>query len=452
MLRLIANFVLLFFLSNLHTAYAGQEITITSSSGTKLNPAKLALDGLTSGNSFWESLSGYPISILWDMPSHINLSQYMISSGDSEPERMPEKWILEGSNDQKKWKLLDQRNVQPWKKNELRTFNISQNEKYVYYRMTFLSGFQEGDGIFRIFEITLDKPLRAMPTKTNPTDTTFSPDNQFQLHSDGVLEWPGKLRISKSGERNGLPSFEDGQTRAQPGGSIVIQPHGDLMRGAIDMLPTAGKTPDTGAYAEITLHRQVPSEKGFDMVSFAALARDDLPFGILLEKHGNGEPRPFIFMNFSEDIEFRTAKFNEPLRITSKGTVQIGRKRGSGSTLKLQNNDPRQVDALFIERDDPQKTGKFDSDFFKITAKSRDGKLINRYDWRLQTKVVDDGSSFVLSASRDGTSSKAKIIVRDNGVIELPTIGAGIALRSPNGTRWLLKIDNEGNIKTSRFQ
>ena len=88
-----------------------------------------------------------------------------------------------------------------------------------------------------------------------------------------MFEWSGRLRISKSGEGSGLPPFEDGRTRAQPVCSMVIQPQGNLMRGAIDLFPTSGNAPDTGALGELTLHRKVPDADGYDMISFAALAR-----------------------------------------------------------------------------------------------------------------------------------------------------------------------------------
>ncbi len=437
----------LFFVTFSHAHAGVSEILGTDS--TAENPVEKAFDGGTSAGSFWEAVSPfifsvYPLSATLVYDQQVLWESYTVSSGDSEPNRMPSSWKLEGSVDNNNWYTLDQRTKQPiWSKNEQRTFAFNTPNKYLFYRLTFSEGYADGGGVFRIFEIK--------PNLKNAQDMSVAAINQkFRIQPGGVMEWPGALRISKSAGDSGLPNFEDGRTRAQPGGTLVIQPQGDLMRNAIDMLPTSGTAPDTGAHAEITLHRRTPDAKGYDMVSFAALARDDLPFGILLEYYGEGEAKPFVFMNFSENAEFTQARFQEPLRITKNGTVQIGRKRGVGSTGKLENNDPAQVDALFIEREDPLTQGNFDSDYFKITAKNRNQTGVQRYDWRMNVQVDPIGSSLVIDASQTGSESPAKISFHSDGTLELMEKGAGIILNSPNGQRWLLTVDDQGQIITNK--
>src|SRR5437879_2107783 len=91
--------------------------------------------------------------------------------------------------------------------------------------------------------------------------------HQFNLQPGGVLEWPNKLRISHGGgASSGLPP-RDGAVRAQPGGNIVLQPQGDYMRCAIDLLPTRGKQADMDAIGEFTIHRVLPTATTQEMIS-----------------------------------------------------------------------------------------------------------------------------------------------------------------------------------------
>jgi hypothetical protein len=136
------------------------------------------------------------------------------------------------------------------------------------------------------------------------------------------------------------------------------------------------------------------------------------------------------------------------LRITEDGTVQIGRKRGVGSTARLLNNDPTQVDALFMEREDPLEPGSYNSDFFKITAKSRQGTIIKRHDWRLNVQLGKQGSSLVVGFAQNEAESEARISFHENGAVELLGPGAGLILRSPGGGRWHLTVDDRGQLTT----
>ncbi len=38
--------------------------------------------------------------------------------------------------------------------------------------------------------------------------------------------------------------------------------------------------------------------------------------------------------------------------------------------------------------------------------------------------------------------------VTNSGDIELPTPGAGVILKSPNGKRWRLTVSDEGSVRT----
>jgi hypothetical protein len=453
MVKLVKNLLdlkflsVLLFIASLLTTVSGSalELLNTNESATK-HPASHAFDGSAKQDDFWESSLNSPVAITWKQDQPI--ISYALLSGDSEPSRMPTAWILEGGDNAKHWVVLDkQENQSPWKMNEKRIYKLSHSASHLLYRLTFLkTSVPEGqDNILRIFEI-IPNPETAKPISKS-TSVNSEP---FLLHPYGTLEWPGSLRISKSGEGSGLPPFEDGRTRAQPGGSLVIQPQGDLMRGAIDLLPTSGEIPDTGALGELTLHRKVPDADGYDMISFAALAREDLPFGMLLENHGKGGARPFIFMTMAEDKEFTQARYYEPLRITKEGTVQIGRKRGFGSTAKLENNDHTQVDSLFLEREDPRSAGQYSSDFFRITAKTlHDGK-IHRYDWRMNVQLKKNRSSLVVSAPTKNSKATLHAAFHDNGTLELLTPGAGIILQSPKGNKWQISVNEEGELITKK--
>ncbi len=67
------------------------------------------------------------------------LTKYSIVSGNDVPERDPSDWVLQASNDQKNWTLLDRRTKQPqWaKRKQAKSFQFSNTTPYKYYRFVF---------------------------------------------------------------------------------------------------------------------------------------------------------------------------------------------------------------------------------------------------------------------------------------------------------------------------
>lgn len=264
----------------------------------------------------------------------------------------------------------------------------------------------------------------------------------FQLQRGGVLLWPGKLRLGHGGgEGSGLPPIA-GNVRAQPGGNLVLQPLGDYMRNAIDLLPTAGKTPDLDALAEITLHRRHPTADTQEMLSLSALAHKQGVYGLVVEAHGEGKLRPLVFMVVKGGLRNPAEGFSaEAMRITEEGTTAFGLQRHGGPLT-------RPVDSIAVEQPNPEQAGQYDSDHVKWVGKSRDGKQVHRVDWRANVRVENQAgkSTFALSSSVDEQRRASRLELHDNGDIELPTPGAGVILKSPNGKRWRLTVNDMGEL------
>jgi hypothetical protein len=116
------------------------------------NAANL-VDGNLTGGSFWEdSTSPYPAWCKYDFgsPSAAIVVEYSLSSGDSEPGRMPRDWNFQGSHNDSAWDTLDTRSSETgWGSQETRRFSISAPAAYRYYRMYATAG---NNAILRMFE------------------------------------------------------------------------------------------------------------------------------------------------------------------------------------------------------------------------------------------------------------------------------------------------------------
>src|SRR5207237_85499 len=154
---------------------------------------------------------------------------------------------------------------------------------------------------------------------------------RFHLEPGGVLEWPNKLRISHGGgEGSGLPPL-NGLIRAQPGGNIVLQPQGDYMRCAIDLLPTRGKQADLDPIGELTLHRVPPTATTQEMISYSALARKQDVYAVVVEAHGEGRLKPLVFMDVQGGLRNPAEAYSaEAMRMTEDGTMVFGLHRQGG--------------------------------------------------------------------------------------------------------------------------
>jgi hypothetical protein len=70
-----------------------------------------------------------------------NIKKYIITGVDSTVapnhslNRNPKAWTFEGSNDGTNWKILDARENKTWNNAEKKSFNINNNESFLYYRI-----------------------------------------------------------------------------------------------------------------------------------------------------------------------------------------------------------------------------------------------------------------------------------------------------------------------------
>lgn len=63
------------------------------------------------------------------------INGYSMTSGNDAPERDPENWVVEGSNDGEEWEEIDQRNGERFDSRRLsRTFLFHNNKSYKFYR------------------------------------------------------------------------------------------------------------------------------------------------------------------------------------------------------------------------------------------------------------------------------------------------------------------------------
>jgi hypothetical protein len=266
----------------------------------------------------------------------------------------------------------------------------------------------------------------------------------FRLGAGGLLEWPGMVRLAHGGMGAGLPPV-GGLIRAQPGGNLVLEPQGDHMRCALDLLPAKGKPPDLDAIGEVTIHRVHPTRTTQEMISYSALATKQGLYGIVVEAHGEGRLRPLAFMTVQGGLNPGEAPFSaEALRMTEDGTIVLGVHR-EGGRLR------RPVDSLTIEQPPPSARGTSDSDALAWVGKSHDGQSVHAAQWRAGVRVRSESaaSSFALSNCIDGGPPAPRVEVSDEGDLELPTPGASVTLRSPNGKRWRISVDDDGQLKTA---
>jgi alpha-L-fucosidase 2 len=104
--------------------------------------------------------------VVWqiELPEPEVIGTYTFTSADDVPERDPQQWRLEGSNDGKSWSVLhEMKDQQPFaKRGETKTFNLPAGGKQAplkRYRLTFPQN--PGVSHFQLAEITLGNPATA---------------------------------------------------------------------------------------------------------------------------------------------------------------------------------------------------------------------------------------------------------------------------------------------------
>ena len=165
----------------------------------------------------------------------------------------------------------------------------------------------------------------------------------------------------------------------------------------------------------------------------------------------------------------------ERFRINTSGNVGIGATNpqakldisttGTGDSMIIRNNDASSSAApvLMLLRDSASAANgdylgqikfKGNSDtgaervYAKITAKISDATN-GAEDSLIETAVRDNGSNLIVSRQ---THQNLKLIngtgLESDGDIYMPVIGKGLIIKSPDGTRYRITVDNSGNLGT----
>ena len=165
----------------------------------------------------------------------------------------------------------------------------------------------------------------------------------------------------------------------------------------------------------------------------------------------------------------------ERFRINTSGNVGIGATNpqakldisttGTGDSMIIRNNDASSSAApvLMLLRDSASAADgdylgqikfKGNSDtgaervYAKITAKISDATN-GAEDSLIETAVRDNGSNLIVSRQ---THQNLKLIngtgLESDGDIYIPTVGKGLIIKSPDGTRYRITVDNSGNLGT----
>jgi hypothetical protein len=288
------------------------------------------------------------------------------------------------------------------------------------------------------------------------------PGREFRIIGGGSLEWLGRVRFGAGGDGPGLPAW-NGLMRAQPGGNMEILPTRDYARSALDIYPTAGKKPDFDAFAELTIHRAMPTNQGHEMLSISALATVQDKYGVIVEAHGTGRVKPLDFMVVQGgllDGDKQRPFWAQVMRMKTDGTMQFGPLRTGP------RNEP--VDIINLEQDDAPAsvssnqegdeanswkgfTGLSDSHFVRYTAKELEaGKAVHRADWRTNVHIDKGGESrFAIQNRQDEEPYEPKLSLRDNGDLNLPVPASALVLTSPNGKRWRITVGDDGKLQSS---
>lgn len=91
--------------------------------------------------------------------------RYAFMGGPAMPDaslRLPRKWRVEASGDGKQWQILDNRHDQTdWQKSEKRTFDLSNDQAFKYYRFVLMeNNYPKKNPIFRIYEMDMWKGMK----------------------------------------------------------------------------------------------------------------------------------------------------------------------------------------------------------------------------------------------------------------------------------------------------
>jgi len=114
------------------SAQAGYTVTASSEKGTA--SAWKAFDG-TAG-TFWESTGATNEWLKMAFPLAVTINRVKLSSSGSLPTEMPERWVIQGSNDNTAWTdIKEWMDTETWIVNETYYFDFINTTAYTFYRL-----------------------------------------------------------------------------------------------------------------------------------------------------------------------------------------------------------------------------------------------------------------------------------------------------------------------------
>lgn len=94
-----------------------------------------------------------PLWIMWQCNTPQAAAQYALTSGGDAPERDPNNWTFEGSNNGTDWTILDTRTGELFSgRGMTKTYTFSNSTNYTYYRLNITQMLDPGSGIFQMAE------------------------------------------------------------------------------------------------------------------------------------------------------------------------------------------------------------------------------------------------------------------------------------------------------------
>ncbi len=168
----------------------------------------------------------------------------------------------------------------------------------------------------------------------------------------------------------------------------------------------------------------------------------------------NANENSSVELYYDNDKKFETTSTG--VAITSTGTgdsLLITNTDDSSSaapviTLKRDSSTPANGDYLGQLKFKGNSDTGAERVYAKITAKISDATN-GAEDSLIETAVRDNGSNLIVSRQ---THQNLKLIngtgLESDGDVYIPTVGKGLIIKSPDGTRYRITVDNSGNLGT----
>lgn len=160
---------------------------IASSTYGEYVPANLVDESMST--KWWSTTSG-PIWVKVRLTSPKRFVSYEMVSSDNTGDA-PKSWVLEGSNDDNTWTALHTIIDQSWGVGEKRTFNFTNSQQYLYYRLNNLYA-QRSNNWVQFAELNLIEGVFKLPTvdefkQHGMTDLSVIPESAWnQLESANI--------------------------------------------------------------------------------------------------------------------------------------------------------------------------------------------------------------------------------------------------------------------------